>query len=283
MLRLMFATVCVLVALPSVAQASGEFSSLPPLNIARLNHMQATFDGVIYVFGGVTTSGVTPTTEAYDPEVGEWAMKSDMPDNLYKAVAGTYESAIYLDAGSHGAAPSSSAYAYYPGNDTWSKGASPLTTSNAASVMIDQYLYVIAGIQNGFEVNSVAKYNVWRNSYEYYPTPPDFSPACSAAVVLDGYVYLIGGYINNSPVSHVYRWLLDSTAGWEQLADLLQRRAEHGAVVVDGVIYVFGGGSSERSFSETVEAYDPSKNQWTVRLLNCSAHTTACHPNVATL
>lgn len=51
---------------------------------------------------------------------------------------------------------------------------------------------------------------------------------------------------------------------WVQGPELHERRWGHGGVVVDGRIYVLGGVSDRRQVLNTIEIYDPDRNEWTM-------------------
>ena len=81
-----------------------------------------------------------------------------------------------------------------------------------------------------------------------------------------GLLYVIGG----SDKSDYYTLNLvecyDLKSGqWSRRADMLERRSDFGVGVVDGYLYVVGGGewtSVGTNILQSVERYDPEKNQW---------------------
>jgi N-acetylneuraminic acid mutarotase len=89
-----------------------------------------------------------------------------------------------------------------------------------------------------------------------------------ATCVHGGMIYAIGGATKNSNLATVDRY--DPTAdGWEELAPMPTKRFGCTAAVCEDCIYVIGGCNSKQAdveieyeYFNTVENYDPKKNEW---------------------
>ena len=82
-----------------------------------------------------------------------------------------------------------------------------------------------------------------------------------------GLLYVIGGgdTFDGSPLNLVECYDL-KTGQWSRCADMLERRKSFGVGVVGGYLYVVGGDKGKCVFKpnilQSVERYDPEKNQW---------------------
>ena len=82
-----------------------------------------------------------------------------------------------------------------------------------------------------------------------------------------GLLYVIGGGDNfdGSPLNLVECYDL-KTGQWSRCADMLERRKSFGVGVIGGYLYVVGGDKGKCVFKpnslQSVERYDPEKNQW---------------------
>jgi len=86
-----------------------------------------------------------------------------------------------------------------------------------------------------------------------------------AVAVLDDRIVVMGGHNGENPMRQVQVF---SPAGpgdirgeWQDMPGMLARRAYLSAVTVDGSIYAIGGSSDGRTLN-TIEVFDPEKNQW---------------------
>ncbi|MEL6287658.1 MAG: kelch repeat-containing protein [Pseudomonadota bacterium] len=195
--------------------SSGSWSALPPLPVARGEHVAASVSGKLYVIGG--------------------------------RVAGTPGAANFKDHRDTGRVD-----VFDPASGSWSRGVdAPTARNSAASVVIDGKIYVVGGRQFLAQPNgSVA--NVNTGALEVFDPETGFwskrapMPAGAggiAATVLDGKLYVFGGE-QWTPSKEVFAntWIYDpATDAWTAGPDLNVPRHGAAAGTIGRRIYVFGG------------------------------------------
>lgn len=89
----------------------------------------------------------------------------------------------------------------------------------------------------------------------------------SGAVYLNGALYLFGGAENSAvpkagPAKALYK--LDNEMKWKRLANMNvgRRKITNSCLEWNGCIWVFGGRDRDKTSLQSVERYDPKKNQW---------------------
>ena len=162
----------------------------------------AAANGLIYVMGGDSSSGVTGVLEAYDPSVGKWTTglaAMPTPRDSFAATVGA-DGQIYAIGGSGGAVE-----AYNVTTGQWStRSALPdeelsLSAANAA----DGRIYAIGGVPN--EINA---YSTVTNRWTPVTPLSDSRTGVGAVVAPDGHLYAIGGTTNveltGEPLVQIY-------------------------------------------------------------------------------
>ena len=189
---------------------------------------QATYNGKIYVFGGLTgteteTSLTLNTTQIYDPATDTWSEGAPMPTARYLATAAEVGGKIYVMGGrtidSSGAGgPVDKNEAYDPATNTW-------TTRRALSAPIRGHM----------------------------------------AAPFNGKVYVFGG--NTGSYQRSVGIYNPSTDTWTSGAQMSAARAYGAAVAVPakGRIYLMGGdngGTTASKYYGNAVSYDPTANTW---------------------
>jgi hypothetical protein len=104
------------------------WTTLPSMSLPRKNFSACILDNIIYVFGGIVTTGLltktskpSATAECYNITTKTWSKLLDIPVTIYGAsVAGIrYGRSILLLGGHQNGSPSSSVYSYRPLTQTW--------------------------------------------------------------------------------------------------------------------------------------------------------------------
>ncbi len=236
----------------------------------------AALDGKIYTVGGfekpslgnVMSFAITPTVEAYDPTMDQWASKAPLPVGLHHVGIGVAGGRLYVIGGYSKSGltvwnPVATVYAYDQVTDTWVERAPMPTARGALSVAEwEGKLYAIGGYDRKANSAAVEVYdpvrNVWTTAASL-PTPRDHLATATVA----GKIYAIGGRLNgdhsrNLAITEMYE---PATDRWMRVSDLPTARSGITAAAIDANIYVFGGEGAEGTFREN-EVYDSVRDRW---------------------
>jgi N-acetylneuraminic acid mutarotase len=265
--------------------------------LTRSYHAAAVVNGKIYVMGGAGADNKpVHDVQVYDPAMGTWAARADMPTARGLFGASAVGTTIYAVGGTTiGRDKLAVVEAYDTVTDTWIRRADMPTPRNALSTaVVDGKVYAIGGWgydrpeggwdsidQNltGQDFSTVEAYDpktdTWATRADM-PTPRSHMTVSA----LGGKIYAIGGGARIvAGRSGEYRSLLEvydtATNRWARAADPPTPRSVPSSSVVDGRIYVMGGASHRGPTSSTeelmrtlrtlslVEVYDPASGRWT--------------------
>jgi N-acetylneuraminic acid mutarotase len=151
---------------------------------------------------------------------------------------------------------------------SWTQGTDmPMAVgASPAACEVDGILYVIGGAER-------ATFNALQTVYAYNPVTDTWSEKKPmptprrflAAAAVDGIIYVVGGFTgpfsSQSPVGPVDAYD-PKTDTWSRKAAIPTPRGCLAACALDGLVYAIGGGASWPQRLRTVEAYDPTGNQW---------------------
>jgi N-acetylneuraminic acid mutarotase len=243
------------------------WTEVSPLNTPRKNHMSAVYNGKIYVFGGVNSSGTFITSvEIYNPSTDSWSVGASMPVTMINAVAKTVGSKIYLIPTS-----GTSIRIYDPVGNSWSTGGSmPFNDSSVdGDVWTDATdTYIVNVTPNGTSTNAlkVYAYRPSDNNSTFYGT--DLTPYTDhrwgAVTIVGNSLYVIGGYrqdLSSAVYGNTLRYDL-TTDAWSQSVGVLNvPRYSAKAVTFNGEAVVLGGQDAVKEFRD-VEAYSETTHAW---------------------
>jgi hypothetical protein len=179
---------------------------------------------------------------------------------------------------------------YDPSTQLWLDASSPLAQYGRlarmahAAVALDGEILVIGGLrdsgpdQQQATLDAVEAFHpgASTNTLDLYrrPSLPQPRAGLGAERIADQ-VYVVGGYLSMPATGsaeatgsmlryHANAWHAD-TPGGEPLASLNVPRHSFGMTVLDGMLYVAGGVDSAGHELDSVEAYDPRTNTWTLQ------------------
>ncbi len=92
-----------------------------------------------------------------------------------------------------------------------------------------------------------------------------------AAAELNGSIYVCGGYNASGPLSVCERYDHQKDQ-WETVASMNKGRGRFSLVAANGRLYAVGGRNSDQS----VEMYDPERNEWTLLPNELIEHRAYC-------
>ncbi len=243
--------------------------ALQPYPIRITDHATTVMDGVLYSFGGWSTSGAVATSYKYDGT--QWMPIGSLPvARRYMAAVNDDHHIFILGGLDNGNTTSATMYRYTPQTNTYETMA-PFTTGvrGAGAVVLDGMIVKVGGtIDNGATTTDVTEiYDIATNTWASrapYPMALGFI----SLFARNGYVYGAGGFdAAGTPTSKTYRYdpALDV---WDDapIPDLPERRAAatmidvpDGALLLGGFV---GGGVFLENTSASAIAWDAAVNGW---------------------
>jgi N-acetylneuraminic acid mutarotase len=185
----------------------------------RLLQATATWNGEIYVFGGITSvpswqGQILDTTEVYDPQTDTWRTVAPMPLRVWEQSAEVIDGKIYVLGGASGTNAVRILQVYDPQTDTWANG-TPLgigTRGFGATVLCGN-IYAFGGWLNSGQrpYSNTWVYNSITDTWTEGIPLPDTRAGLSTSLV-NGKIYAIGGTPrphNCQATSTVYELNLD--------------------------------------------------------------------------
>jgi non-specific serine/threonine protein kinase len=242
---------------------SSSWRVLPSAPTARRQVASATWNGVVWLFGGMTNSGPTAKVEGFDPAISTWESGPDLPFPLHDEMAVVYRDEVVVIGGwmPNGAAldavASNRVFALRHG--AWAP-LPPLSHARAAgaAAVVGDRIVVAGGEANGQLVGPTEVYDGahWTDAAPM-PTLRDHLAAAS-----DGrYFYAAGGHAlsPNKSLAAVERY--DPPANeWTRLRSLRTPRSGLGAAIVSHELVTVGGANASKVL-DTVEALDLGANK----------------------
>ncbi len=263
----------------------------PPLSRERGGLSAGIFNGQLYAIGGDGEA----TLEILDPNADRWRtvplpfFQGDPSQrSRYFGSAVTAWNRIFYIGGTVDWLP----YlldVYEPGTPDWLELSSSAMQHGAmgrmahASAALEEEILVIGGLRDAggdekITTDSVIslKPGTSPGTYDVYNRPNLPQPRAGlGSGVIGSQLYVAGGFIEapvtGSPIAtdsvlryHADAWHTGTPEG-APLASMNVPRHSFGMAVLDGILYVAGGLDSTGKALDSVEAYDPKTNQWTLR------------------
>lgn len=245
--------------------AADSWSIATPLPEGRHHAGIASLDGMLYVIGGFTKSGLSvwqaaATVYQYNPATQEWRELAPMPTARGALGVAVHQNRLYALGGYDGKRNSDAVEVFDPKTNTWSSGAPmPTPRDHLAVVAADLRLYAIGGrpeLDYHRNMATVEEYDPqtqqWRSRAKL-PTPR----SGIAAGVIDEWIYVVGGESKEGTFSanEAYH---PATDQWRSMAPMPTARHGLGAAAVNGRLYVISGGPTPGgSFSQVNEVFTP--------------------------
>ncbi len=175
--------------------STNSWRTVAPLPVARGAHVALTYNGKIYLFGGVdVVSNGSHRTDIYDPSSNTWSSGAPLPTVRDHVAGVVLDTLLYVIAGGQSHGNSNDVEAYSPSTNTWLEMPRLLLARHAPAVgVINGKIYVIGG-----ETNSVTDTN---EGEQYDPatrtwvnvTPIPLARSHIGGVVINGVLYVAGG------------------------------------------------------------------------------------------
>jgi N-acetylneuraminic acid mutarotase len=228
-----------------------------PMPTVRIGFAIATYQNMIYVFGGCSgfnqVSGYpincTGANEVYNPATDSWENRAPMPTARAELQANEVNGKIYLIGGTLPSGNVSNATEVYSSSsDSWSTTAPiPTAVGLYASAVVDNKIYIEGGGQSGPSIGDLNQIynpetNVWTLG-EPLPAPLAVWAAAGATsgVFAPSRLYVIGGTtdgINGTNINQIY----DPQANrWTTGASMTTPRGALAVTVANDTLYAIGG------------------------------------------
>jgi N-acetylneuraminic acid mutarotase len=209
--------------------------------------------------GGQGGSGGTNAAPDADASVPEVALSPDMWTDVEALTvarselsAAVLEDRIYL-AGGFG--DMTRFDAYLPESDEWvNLKELPEGRDHASIVAHDGLVYIFGGSGT----KTAWSYDPVANEFTDLPDMP-FQRSSAVAVSLGEYIYVVAGA---GPAPTVLLRYEPVEQEWDTLAEISRLRDHSAAVVLGGKIWSLGGRENSDLFHDSVEVYDPERNEW---------------------
>jgi subtilisin family serine protease len=252
--------------------APGTWANRAALPSARHQPVAAAVGGILYLFGGLNSTGTAQrTVYAYTPSANTWTTKAQLPAARYGgggAVA--INDKIYVAGGFDATGkPTRTLYVYTPATNTWAtKAQMPAASSCGGPAALSGKLYVFSGctlLSSGTKTSAALlhRYDPGTNTWATLRSAPEthFAPVVAA---INGRLYVAGG--NGGAGSQTGR--LDvytpATNTWSTLSPMPTPRVSAAGGAVGGLLYAVGGRSGS-TYLGTFEAYNPATGSWAAR------------------
>lgn len=226
--------------------AEERWVSATPYPIPIHHTAAVSHGGIVYVFGGYTTSAFVPTDLAfqYDPGSGLWTPLPRLPAARGAHAAAVVDGSVYL-VGGVGANGSliGEVHILHLETRTWTTGEDmPTPRDHLGAAPLDGKLYVVGGRSQSLTTNTGALevYDPGRNAWTPLPDMPTPRGGLAAAA-WEGRLVVAGGERPDGTFAAVEAYE-PAGAAWEALPDLPTPRHGLGAAVAGDRFYTLLGG-----------------------------------------
>ena len=183
-----------------------------PIPVALSAYALATFEGRLYVFGGMTESEYLSTVFIYDPTRDDWEEAEPMPTKRAYAGAAVAGGKIYVIGGHDGQAALSVNEIFQPGlmnteENPWSDG-EPLPEGRykLGVTSVADIIYVYGGLGTSSTPDNIFKSLSQNNNWTAIEILEKDPWSSMGLVPLETKLYIIGGEINDEPTASMLEY-----------------------------------------------------------------------------
>jgi len=252
---------------PSATQATAgaisSWTATTSFSTARFSHYTVTYNGYIYVIGGVNQSLGALNDVQYAPingdgSVGTWNATTGLPAARYSGAAVAYNGFIYVMGGYGSDAPTHNDVYDAPINADGTLGSWSLITTLSSprvgfTALVDNgYMYILGGANSSSQYNSV-EYAIINNdgTLGSWQSTSSFTDKryLHSSVIYNGYMYVMGGldfasFNNSADVQYAPINANGTVGAWSFTTSMPYVLLTFGAVTNNGFLYILGGQNS---------------------------------------
>lgn len=242
------------------------WQSLTSLSPGRYGFAAVVYESQIYVVGGETEQGLTPSLQRYDPEKNTWMQLSDKPTAVKEIAAAVLGGRIFVPGGRLASDSVTNILEIYdPRIESWEQGASmPLALSGYALVAFEGKIYVFGGWSESGISQVVYEYSPEQNQWRELPSMPTSRTFASAAVS-GRKIYVFGGYDGEKALRTNEMFQPDliqvEQSPWADAPDMPEGVHAMGAASLADIIYLVGG-ESDAARQFPFMAFFPQVGEW---------------------
>lgn len=229
---------------------------------ANINQAAGTYSGTI----NINSNGGNQVVNI-SLNITVWIKKKDMPTARWGLSVSGVNGKIYAMGGAtfinEPVLPT--VEEFDPVTNIWTtKTNMPTARNTLCSSVVNGKIYTFGGSTDTGDTSVVEVYDPTTDEW-IKKTNMLTARSAAGSVVVNGKIYVIGGGVEDPElralsVNEEYDPITDT---WREKSDMPTARWGMAVSEVDGIIYVIGGQSSGGGFSRTLEAYNPSTNEWT--------------------
>ena len=167
------------------------------LPTARFDMIAQEINGIIYVIGGVTSSGTKlSVNEAFNPSTETWQIKASLPSPTRGMGSCVYNNKIYIFGGYNNRGSSDKVFVYDPSTDYWSeKKPMPTPRRYLSCALLNDKVYCMGGWNNkSLKLNEMydPQNDLWSTKSSL-----SFAKAWISLVPFQNSIYTFGGWTGN--------------------------------------------------------------------------------------
>jgi hypothetical protein len=249
-------------ALVETFDASGNFSSAPPMTFPRSKHSALVLkDGRVLVAGGLSGGTASATAEIYDPVANTWTATGPLmvPRSGHTASL-LADGTVLIAGGDNAGTAQNSLEIYHPDTGAFSFATGALSSpreSHAAAVLADGRVLIVGGFNGATALASSDVYDPSTGLVSAGPSMSTPRQGLSATSQLDGNVFVAGG--NNGKADLASTEVVSPAAGTFSLSgSLVAARQGHQAFLLphNNTVLIVGGTSGGVALNSS-EQYIP--------------------------
>ena len=233
------------------------------MNVVRSRFSLALCNGLLYAIGGSQATTCLNAVERYSPKFDVWEPVAPMNTPRRSCAAVVVGGRIFVLGGMDGNIFLRSVEVFAPVDNAWVYQPAMLEArSEHAAVFHDEYIYAIGGNNSHDRLSRVERFDIINRQWHVVGcmTVPRSN---FGAVLLGQEIFVCGGQSasKSEVLTSAEVFNLDENV-WEEIcAKMATPRVGLAVVSMGNKVYALGG-SNGSQYLDTVECYDPSKQEW---------------------
>jgi hypothetical protein len=224
---------------------AGEWKVLAPLPRPTRAADAAAIGRTIYVVGGLTRTGPSPSVFAYDVDANRWSARAPLPEPRFNEEVVALGGRLYVLGGYGGGGEHADVFVYDPARDRWRRfGRLPKPNHAFGAVAFHRDIWVIGGRRGQSPLRDVWILDPATGRWRAGPAMPKPMELLGTAV---------DGEQIHAVWESTYQIYDARKRRWSEGPPSLVARHALSAFVVDGTLYTIGGCTTQLRDSPVVE------------------------------